>query len=218
MALCVGLTAGQKAPVMRAVPTPSPAPCVLKRASAPHVRGFFLGENLHDIELPNILAVYRENAAKREPDETVLVSFFDIFPAVSSDRVLASYGFGDVTFMLHFFDERIKAIFIDYNEYDPDTAREFVASVVEKLHVPAEGWRYRGKYAATLKCQDFSISVWTGRYEDRPIYKAYPMLSLNDDFADEVAVARKADRKRKAAEEAAEKKRQEEIKRKTFKP
>lgn len=87
------------------------------------------------------------------------------------------------------------------------------------------GWKYRGIYSASLKCSDFTASLWPGRYEDRPIYQADPMVSFSDDIAEkEQERARKAhinalaEAKRKRQAEEAQGLREEKAKRKVFKP
>jgi hypothetical protein len=198
--------------------TPAVPSCVLDKTSAPKVRGFFLGQALASIELPRLPAAYKDSLAIRSAStEIVVVSVHEIFPDMNG-KDLAKFGFDGVNFTVHFFDEKVKAVHIAYQEYDPDTAAEFVESVSKTLNLPAEGWKYRGKYMASLKCANFTISVWTGLLEGRPGYRAFPMLSLNDDEADKADVQRIAERRRKAQEAEAELKRQEQIKRKTFKP
>jgi hypothetical protein len=173
-----------------------------------------------EIKIPGFNRAYKDQKAKlTDPTQSgvVLVSMYDVFDRPSESQ-LSEIGFSDANFMLHFYDDKVKAIFIDYSDYEPDSAKEFVNSVSDKLRLPASGWKYRGKYAAALKCKNFTVSVWTGRYEDRPIYKAEAMLSLNDDEADVAELENRRAYLRKQQLEALERKRQELIKKKTFKP
>jgi len=181
-----------------------------------------LGQGLSEIPLPGIINAYEDSTSKRtKPYDSVLVSLYDLFP--KEKRELPE--FSDANFMLHFFDKRISAIFISYQEYEAENVKEFIGSAATKLGLPEVGWKYRSIFSASLKCSDFTANLWTGRYESRPIYQAEPTVSFIDDIAEKEQERRRKDytnaldeAKRKRQAEEAQRLRDEKTKRKIFKP
>lgn len=191
-------------------PVRSKAVCETSKAQLPVLRGFYLGQSISDIDLPRFDEIYKEAKLKRDkPYDPVLVSLYNFDESERSNLP----EFDDASFMVHFFEDRIQAIFIEYKEFEVGSAKEFIDKAAYKLGLPVEGWRYRDRFGASLKCKDFTADLWTGRYENRPIYQSFPTVSFKDDAAEKKQQLQKSQYEKLSRERALQKQ-QEEIRKK----
>lgn len=206
------------------------APCNLTLNQAPKLRGFYLGQSKKELEkIPHFTDEYRKNNANDPMDKSkfgfVMLNSVNLFYQQPGIRKVSDKNYDDIEFYLHFLDDKIMYISVQYTEYEPTNLNEFIKQVSQTTGLPLDSWKIKDKYNAEMICTDFDVSLWTGNVVGRPEYQDYPSLAIADKSAENELELREkkynnllleAERERHRIE--AEKKLEEERKRKIFKP
>ncbi len=194
--------------------------CNLTLADSPKLRGFFLGQTKDELfqRLPLLKEKYNESAIQSDNKAIGLAGFF----SAAIDDV---EEFADINFDLSFLDGKLYSFSVKYENYEPDNLKTFIKQISDTSKLPSEGWKIESKYSAKLNCADFSVWVWTGREEARPYFLAFPTVDLTDLKVEAERDKRQSEYKKKLAARQkeqerieTEKQREDERKKKIFKP
>lgn len=207
--------------------TKSNVRCEFKKP--PVLRGFYMGQTVEEINnvIPNFQTVFNEQRelesrpkllSTRTEAGFTLVTDTDVFYPVPGKRIIPNQEFEDAEFYWHFLDNKLFFISVRYTEFKPTNLKNFVQQVAEKTNLPTNGWLFKDKNHAILKCIGFDIEVWTGKVAGRPDYADYPSVMVTDTNAEaELERREKAIETRKKKVEL-ERLRREKEKKTVFKP
>ncbi len=196
-------------------------------AKAPTLRGFYIGQTVKEINeiIPNFATMFYNTKEKAgyfplsgvsddsvEEGKEIGLVWMSSNGFEEDEKLLLPEEYEDVDFSWYFFNDKLYAFSVHYNEYEPSTSQSFVKQLIEKAKFPAKGWLIPNEFYATLKCSDFKI--WVGI--------PYRGNAANVNIADtnieaEIKRKDKAIKQRKIDEER-ERIRRERLKKETLKP
>lgn len=184
----------------------------------PKLRGFFLGETVEEINkvIPNFLEFFLKQKTL-EKSEGIGIGSTTFFYK-NGVRQTPNKDFEDVDFYWKFFENKLYFMSVNYINFQPQNLQDFINKLSEKTGLPLKGWVFEDKYSAILKCDGFTIGVWTGEVEGKDYYKDYPSVRVTDTNIDAEVRHREKMIKLQKKKEERERIRREREKQSTFKP
>lgn len=160
----------------------------------PVLRGFYIGQTVEEInsKIPNFQEAFnKQRNLENRPEFLntrteagfILLGDTNVFYPKPGQRVVPSDEYEDIGFDLHFLDGKLFFMSVKYTEFEPANLKIFVQQVAEKTNLPTQGWIFKDRDNAILKCVGFNVEVWTGRYASRPEYADYPTVWITDSVA-----------------------------------
>ncbi len=167
-------------------------PCALSKADKITLRGFYLGQDKNELsDIPNFDKEFEKNRQRDMEDRGkfgfVMVSHVDLSYQTPGVATPLGKDYDDVGFYLHFLDDKLMFVSVQYEAYEPDNLLTFIRQISAATMLPAESWIVKNKSHAEMKCVDFDVDVWTGKDASRPEYQDYPSLMLSDRIDIDVA-------------------------------
>lgn len=198
-------------PIVTQTQKPVASSCKLEKKDLPEIRGLILGQTKSEIFARWSRVIYKPKFSVGNTDDVQIVSY--IFTYGGQTEAIDKDMQGISSLYLHFFEENLMFIGLDYIEYEPNNIQDFIKQAANALKLPTVGWTfpYKNLGEARLVCKDFQIDIGTGKSSQR---QDYPYLQITDLTAKAEINNRIAQKEKAEREKELEKQR----KKKVFKP